>query len=137
MKTSEENMAAEMLTDLKGRGGYVLGDKLYDSNRLYDIAASVGHQLVAAKRCGAGLGHRRHSSSRLRSLELLKSKFGHELYELHRRIERAFGNLTNFGGGLAPLPSWVRRLSRVRQWVHAKLIINAIQHGRSHGIALA
>jgi hypothetical protein len=129
MNISEENMAAKMLLDLKGGGGYVLGDKLYDANRLYEIAASVGHQLVAQKRCGTAVGHRRQSPHRLRCLELLQATFGRQLYALRRSIERNFGNLTNFGGGLAPLPSWVRRLRRVRQWVHAKLIVNAIEHG--------
>jgi Transposase DDE domain len=129
MNTSEENMAAEMLQNLMGRGGYVLGDKVYDSNRLHNIAAAVGHQLVAPrKRPGKALGHHRHSPHRLRCLELLSGTFGRELYALRRNIERNFGNLTNFGGGLAPLPSWVRRSWRVKLWVHAKLIVNAIQH---------
>jgi Transposase DDE domain len=127
MNVSEENMAAEMLLELKGSGGYVLGDKLYDSNRLYDIAASNGHQLVAArKKIGKGLGHHYHSPARLRSIELLKGSFGRELYALRRQIEHNFGNLTNFGGGLSPLPSWVRRLPRVRLWVTAKLIVSAL-----------
>jgi DDE family transposase len=127
MNTSEENMAAEMFLELKGGAGYVLGDKLYDSNRLYDIAASVGHQLVAArKKIGKALGHHRHSFARFRSIELLQTTFGCQLYDLRRNIEHNFGNLTNFGGGLAPLPSWVRGLPRVRRWVQAKLIINAI-----------
>jgi hypothetical protein len=128
MNVSEENMAAEMFLELKGGGGYVLGDKLYDSNRLYEIAAAVGHQLVAArKKLGKGLGHHWHSPARLRSIELLRGRFGREVYALRRAIEQNFGNLTNFGGGLAPLPSWVRRLSRVRQWVRSKLIVNAIR----------
>jgi len=128
MNVSEENMAAEMFLELKGGGGYVLGDKLYDSNRLYDIAAGVGHQLVAArKRIGKGIGHHRHSPARLRCLQLLKGRFGRELYDLRRDIEHNFGSLTNFGGGLAPLPNWVRRLPRVRLWVRAKLIINALR----------
>jgi hypothetical protein len=127
MNVSEENMAAEMFLELKGSCGYVLGDKLYDSNRLYDIAASVEHQLVAPrKRIGKGIGHHRHSRARLRSIELLQSRFGQALHDLRRDIEHNFGNLTNFGGGLGPLPSWVRRLWRVRTWVHAKLIVNAL-----------
>jgi Transposase DDE domain len=127
MNVSEENMAAEMFLELKGSGGYVLGDKLYDSNRLYDIAASAGHQLIARrKKNGKGIGHHRHSPARLRSIELLQGTFGRALYDLRRNIEHNFGNLTNFGGGLSPLPSWVRRLPRVRLWVEGKLVINAL-----------
>ena len=36
---------------------------------------------------------------------------------------------THFGGGLAPLPNWVRTLGRVRLWVHAKLLIDAPRGG--------
>ena len=45
-------------------------------------------------------------------------------------IERSFGNASAFAGGLAPLPAWVRGLARVRTWVWAKLIINAIRAQR-------
>ena len=38
-------------------------------------------------------------------------------------MERAFANLSNFGGGLTHLPPWVRTLPRVTRWVTAKLII--------------
>jgi len=34
------------------------------------------------------------------------------LYGLWREAERRFGNLVSLGGGLSPLPAWVRRLSR-------------------------
>jgi hypothetical protein len=51
--------------------------------------------------------------------------FGQDLYRLRIGIEEAFGNATSFGGGLSPLPAWVRGLDRVRTWVWAKLLINA------------
>ena len=35
------------------------------------------------------------------------------------------GNAGSFGGGLGPLPNWVRRLDRVTKWVWCKLLINA------------
>ena len=35
--------------------------------------------------------------------------------------------LTSFGGGLSPLPSWVRHLVRVWLWVSAKLVINGLR----------
>ena len=128
LNVSEQAMAQEMLPELAGDGGYVLGDKLYDINKLYDAAAAVGHQLVAdRKRAGKGLGHCRHSPARLRALELLGTKFGRELYVLRDRIERRFASLTNYGGGLAPLPAWVRRITRVKLWVQAKLILHALR----------
>jgi hypothetical protein len=37
------------------------------------------------------------------------------------QIERIFSALTSWGGGLGPLPAWVRRLARVRRWVGIKI----------------
>jgi hypothetical protein len=128
MNVSEEYMATKLIPQLAGDGGYLLGDSLYDANRLYDLALANGHQLVAPKkRRGTGLGHRRHSPARLRSIELLGQPYGQELYQLRTRIERNFGNLTNFGSGLSPLPAWVRRPHRVQIWVRAKLIVSALR----------
>jgi hypothetical protein len=127
MHVSEQRMAESMIPQLHGHG-YLLGDKLYDINKLYDLAHAVGHQLLAErKRPHTGLGHRKHSPARLQAIELLRTPFGRRLYRQRQFIERNFGGLTNFGGGLAPLPNWVRRLERVQLWVNAKLIINALR----------
>ena len=74
----------------------------------------------------ANLGHRFHSAGRLRSMALLGNKFGQDLRRFRTTIERQFAWLTSHGAGLAPLPNWVRRLSRVRQWIQAKLLIHAV-----------
>jgi hypothetical protein len=74
-----------------------------------------------------GLGHRRNSPSRLRSIELLTTQFGTELYRERGTIERQFGVLTCTGGILGPLLAWVRRFHRVRHWVQAKMILNALR----------
>jgi hypothetical protein len=58
---------------------------------------------------------------------LVQGEFGRSLYELRRGIERRYGNAVSFGGGLGPLPAWVRGLERVQTWVWAKLLINAIR----------
>jgi hypothetical protein len=47
MHVSEQAAAERMIPQLTGRG-YLLGDKLYDVNKLYAAAAAVGHQLLAA-----------------------------------------------------------------------------------------
>jgi hypothetical protein len=128
MNVSEENMATKLIPQLSGDGGYLLGDSIYDVNRLYDLARANDHQLISPKkRKGTGLGHQRHSPARLRGIELLATPFGQELYGLRTRIERNFGNLTNFGGGLSPLPAWVRRQHRVATWVRAKMIVSALR----------
>lgn len=122
----EPDAAARLILSIRRGGGYLLGDKAYDSNPLHDAALAVGCQLVAQrKRPQAGLGHRRHSPGRLRSIELLRGRFGQQLYAYREQVERNFAWLTNHAGGLAPLPNWVRRIGRVRSWVQAKMIIHA------------
>jgi hypothetical protein len=117
---------ARVLVNRLGGAGYLVGDSQFDSNPLHRVAARRHHQLVAPpKQRGQGLGHRRHSPGRLRALDLLTHPFGAALYRSRSFVERRFGNLTSFGGGLGPLPSWVRRTHRVKRWVQAKLLINA------------
>jgi hypothetical protein len=121
---SEQRVAEQHLLPALSHGGFLLGDSLYDINKLYDLAAAHNHQLVAPrKRPQAGLGKRKHSVYRLLSLILLRTQLGKQLYARRTTIERAFAQLTNLGCGLAPLPNWVRRLHRVRSWVQAKLLI--------------
>jgi hypothetical protein len=126
LNEAEPEAAARLVLSLRGGGGYLLGDKAYDSNPLHDAALAVGYQLVAErKRPQAGLGHCRHSPGRLRSIELLRQQFGQSLSAYRDQVERNFGWLTNHAAGLAPLPNWVRRIHRVRSWIQAKLIIHA------------
>jgi len=126
LNVAEPEVATHLIPGVKG-GGYLLGDKQYDSNPLHDVAREAGYQLVAQrKRPQAGLGHRRHSAGRLRSMALLQTDFGKALYACRDDIERQFGWLTSHAAGLSPLPSWVRRVHRVHCWVQAKLIIHAI-----------
>jgi Transposase DDE domain len=133
MNKSEKTMARELIPDLPG-GGYLLADSEYDSNALYDLAHEAGYQLLAAKRHrkSRGLAHQHHSDYRLRSIELLKHAFGKGVHRFRRQIERDFGALTNCGGGMSPLPAWVRRFPRVRNWVHAKLLAHAVRWFRRH-----
>ena len=131
-----------------GAGGYLLGDALLDSNPLHEACSACGGiQLVAPrKEPGTGLGHRDHSPARLRSIQLLESPapgdlpsagrapFARDLYAMRADIERRLGNLCCFGGGLAPLPAWVRTPHRVARWVAAKLVINALRQCRIQGL---
>jgi hypothetical protein len=107
---------------------YLLGDASYDTNRLHAAVAARGYQLLAPpKRPGKGRGHRPHHPARLRGLHLLATPYGEQLYRERSVIERQFGNATMRGEGLDSLPAHVRRLSRVRQYVQAKLILNGFR----------
>jgi len=107
--------------------GYLVGDGEYDCNRLYDLAFGQGMQLLAPPRAGKGLGHRPHSPHRLRCRQLLQGPLGQALLRHRFGIDRLFGQIGNYGGGLSPLPHWVRGLSRVRRWVQAKIILDMIR----------
>jgi hypothetical protein len=130
LNVCEKQMAARLIRRVKGTG-YCLGDGHYDASWLYDVCAHQGHQLLSPRaKPGTGIGHHYQSPLRLRAIDLLEppgaiNPFGPSLYAMRTDIERDFAHLSSFGGGLAALPAWVRRIWRVRNWVWAKLLINA------------
>jgi hypothetical protein len=119
--------------------GYLLADALHDQNFLHAHAQRLGLQLLTPrKKPGTGLGHRPHEPARLRSIELLEGPhraFGRDLYSQREQIERELGSLCCFGGGLQPLPSWVRHPRKVTLWVSCKLLINAQRICRNKALA--
>jgi hypothetical protein len=119
----ETTVARRLVPQLRS-AGYLMADGNYDDNALFDLAWQQGYQLVTPPP-KAPPGRRRQSPQRLRSIEMMTHSFGPSLYRQRITIEQAFGNATSFGGGLGPLPAWVRGLDRVRTWVWAKLLINA------------
>jgi hypothetical protein len=131
LNVDERVIARRLIKRLEGGAGYVLADGLYEGDPLHRLCAAVNHQLVAnRRRPGTGLGHHPISPQRRRCIEMLEppagvNDFGPTLHRDRAQIDRQFGHLTSFGGGLSPLPSWVRRIWRVRSWVHGKLLINA------------
>jgi hypothetical protein len=122
MNQREPIVARQLIPRIRGRG-ILVGDNAYDSNALYDLAATHDLQLVAPTRKQAkGLGHRRHSPHRLYVRRSMTPKQRWKLYRQRSAIERFFGRFATMAGGLAPLPPSVRSLRRVRRWVQVKLI---------------
>jgi len=135
LNISEKVVARHLIPQLAG-GGYLLADGNYDANPLFDLAGACGYQMVTPLPRGEkpGSGHHYQSPHRLRSIALMQCSFGKKLYRLRTTIERTYGNVTSFGGGLAPLPAWVRRSHRVRTWVWAKLFVNAARVLHNKGL---
>jgi hypothetical protein len=134
LSTSEKVMARRMIKNVRLKG-YVVADGNYDDRHLHDqCSAQNDLQLVAPRfKPGAGLGHRRKSEGRTRSIELLEtsqSGFGRELLKARNDIERWFGWLVGHGGGLPSLPPWVRTYRRVHRWVSAKLVLMNLKYAQ-------
>jgi hypothetical protein len=134
MNKDERVMAERMLKAAPPEvHGYIVADANYDSNRLHAICDQRGSlQLVTPRRYGPkkGTGHRQQTVGRLRSIALTENPypaFGKRLLKDRTTIERKYGNLTNWGGGLSGLPAWVRTHRRVRRWVQAKLVLVALK----------
>lgn len=129
----DERVMAHRMLKVAAVKGYVVADGNYDSNKLHAVCEQRGNlQLVTPRRYGKkrGFGHRKQTDSRVRSKQILEdpfNEFGAELMKHRVEIERFFGNLTNWGGGLSCLPAWARTYRRVHRWVQAKLILNLIK----------
>ena len=132
MNKDERVMAKRMLNQTEIHG-YLLADGNYDSNKLHKQCDDHGNlQLVSPRRGGSGrgFGHRKQTTGRLRSVEILEHHtpdFGNQLFNLRTTIERYFANLCNWAAGLTHLPPWIRTYKRVKRWVQTKIIINAVK----------
>lgn len=121
LNVSEKTVARDLI-DANRPAGLLLADRNYESGPLYDYAAARGTILMTPLKENTGKGHRTQSNARLFAIDLWRVG-GEALYNRRKAIERYFGQLSAFGGGLAPLPPWVRRLERVERWVIAKVTI--------------
>lgn len=132
MNKDERVMAARLLHAAEVLG-YIVTDANYDSNVLHQQCDNHGNrQMVTPRRYGksAGHGHRRQTVGRMRSKAILENpypQFGESLLQQRSEVERYFGNLTNWGGGLTHLPSWVRGHRRVQRWIQAKLLASHLR----------
>jgi hypothetical protein len=122
MQYKEDAVAMELIKELEPEG-YLVGDGAYDVNVLHDQTAAKAIKLIAPQRVKGGLGHRKHSPHRIEMLSRIGNPFISSMLSQRVGIEHLFGLWTNISCGLKPLPSWVRGLERVKNWVRAKLII--------------
>lgn len=131
MNEAEPRISREQLTQHIPPGVLVLADGNYDSKHLYTAVRERQSWLFApvkrVPRTDAAL--RNTTPERREAIEIWEQhpRLAKKVYGLRGAIERIFSHLSCFGGGLAPLPAWVRRIDRVRLWVTAKI---AIYHAR-------
>ena len=126
LNEGEARVAREQLS-IAASVELVLADANYDSGRTYAKLERDGQQLLTplkriaqSKRAWDRMPIARQIAANLQ--RGLGAAY-RALLEPRKTIERVFSALTTFGGGLAPLPAWVRRTHRVQSWVTAKIII--------------
>lgn len=134
MSMAEQAAARETIPEAAasaGPGATLLGDRAYDSNALYELAHACGLRLLAPRiHAGRrGVSAWGQSPRRLEAVALLEGPgsgpLAREAASRRDTVERFFGHLSSFWGGLSPLPAWARTLPRVTRWVAAKLVVNA------------
>jgi hypothetical protein len=131
MNEAEPRISREVILPQLPPGLVVIGDGNYDSKHLYDLVRERGSWFFAPpkKQPQKRTSWRRTTPARREAVEVWEQRprLAKTVYKLRTEIERIFSRLSCFGGGLAPLPAWVRRLDRVTLWVTAKI---AIYHAR-------
>lgn len=133
MNVAEQVVAEELMPAAARSAGsdrWLLGDRIYDSNRLYTLAEGLGLRLLTPRmRVKDRIGPKQ-SPGRARAIQMLEApgtEAGQALMARREAIERYLGTLCCSGGGLSPLPGYVRGLHRVRLWVNAKLLIHSVR----------
>ncbi len=129
-----EPLVARTLLEQTDRPGYVVGDSIYDSGPLYELAAERNLQLVAPrKEPGGNIAKRSRHPTRRHAIDMLETfanTFGPTLYACRTTIERVFSRLASSRIGLDHLPPFVRTPERVRLWVQGKIILYSVLHNK-------
>ena len=127
MNEAEPRVSREQIFPLLMPGVVVIGDGNYDSKFLYEIARERGSWFFAPPKQAPQQRRSwsRTTESRREAVELWEQQpeLARRVYRERTEIERVFSRLSCYGGGLGPLPAWVRRLDRVTLWVTAKITL--------------
>jgi len=133
LHVAEQTVAMVLVDQHPTPGCLLLADSNYDSARLYKAACEAGVIYFTPLKGQKRVKNNRHHPVTLRQMgearrEAVSAWNEHPdlcrfVMDLRDTIERTFSALTCYGGGLGPLPAWVRTLPRVRRWVGAKIIV--------------
>lgn len=127
LNEGEPTVAREHLVKHVPPGCLVMADGNYDGRKLYSAVGERGAMLFTPQK----KNHRTEAAfkntcpERRAAMEVWRDEpaLAWKAYGRRGQIERIFSALSCFGGGLAPLPAWVRRRERVTRWVTAKIAI--------------
>jgi Transposase DDE domain len=132
LHVAEQSVAMTFVVQHPVSGCLLLADSNYDSAPLYKATAKAGitylTHLRGQKQVNNGQHHpktlQQMGPARRRAVTAWKQHpdLCRFVLSLRDRIERTFSAVTCYGGGLGPLPAWVRTLERVRRWVGSKII---------------
>lgn len=127
LNEGEPTVAREHLVAHVPPGCMVLADGNYDGRKLYTAVSEVGAVLLTPQKKNhrTAAAFARTCPPRRAVMEAWRDhpELTRDVYALRSGVERAFSALSCFGGGLGPLPAWVRRQHRVTNWVTAKVAI--------------
>lgn len=127
MNEGEPPIAREHLVEHIPREALVMADGNYDGKALYSAVVAQGAALLTPlkKNRRTEAAWRNTSPERQAAMSMWRD-YPEEMWALYGKraqIERVFSALSCCGGGLGPLPAWVRRLERVTRWVTAKIAL--------------
>ena len=132
LHVAEQSVAMEFLSKNPTPGCLLLADSNYDSAALYKATSKADITYLTFLKGQKQVKNGKHHPRTLRQMGAARRAAVNAWQKhpalcqlvLHRRdaIERVYSALTCYGGGLGPLPAWVRTLERVRRWVSAKIV---------------
>lgn len=127
MNEGEPTVAREHLVAHVPPGTVVLADGNYDGRKLYTAVGERGAFLFTPQKKNhrTEKAFRNTCPERREAMEFWRDHpdLAWRAYARRGGIERIFSALSGFGGGLGPLPAWVRRRERVDRWVTAKVAL--------------
>ncbi len=121
LPVAEQKVAVRLLQRAPSSITRVVGDGAYDSQNLHRVAGETGRKMytpIPQNRVG-----RRRQKRRLQLLRLSQRDVGRRFLSWRDTVERTFGHHSTIGFGYKGLPSWARRLHRVRRWIWGKTLL--------------
>lgn len=140
LNASEPEIARRLVRGWDSACGYLLGDTIYDWDRLHRQCADRGLRLLAPRRPsrrGRGVRERGVSEARLSCIAALEHGqrgLPASLMTQRRVIEGVFARLETRWAITAP-PFFIRGLDRTRRWVQAAIILDHLLNARRTGNA--